>query len=248
MGSPPGEVGRVDQDEAQHHQRISHGFAISSKEITIEEYGRFVKDIPRYATDHGNEVVRSQKQPELSVTWFDAAAYCNWLSLREGLTEKDCCYEPNSQGIYDEGMKIKQDYTKLRGYRLPTDDEWEYACRAGSATPYYFGYSTGILGRYAGFYSTSYALFLPVGQRIPNDLGLFDIIGNAREWVQDKYISQHIPTELASSAEEIIPGNDHRILRGGSSLHDETSLRSAYRKHNPPSDEDNGFRIARTAP
>ena len=108
-------------------------------------------------------------------SWYNAAAYCNWLSRQEGLPE---CYEPNPDGEYATGMKIKPDALRLGGYRLPTEAEWEYACRAGAGTSRFYGASPELLGRYAWYNANSQEQAWPCGSLQPNELGLFDMLGN----------------------------------------------------------------------
>ena len=68
--------------------------------------------------------------PVNMVTWYEAVAYCNWLSEHEGIPKEEWCYLPSSSGKYEAGMKMASNYLQRTGYRLPTDAEWEYACRA----------------------------------------------------------------------------------------------------------------------
>ncbi len=120
-----------------------------------------------------------------SVTWYDAAAYCNWLSEQEGIPEEQWVYEPNDQGQYADGMKIKDNAVELSGYRLPTEAEWEFACRAGSSGSYGFGESVPLLERYAQYIVNSSGRSHSVESLLPNTVGLFDMHGNLWEWTQN---------------------------------------------------------------
>src|SRR5262249_51913639 len=123
--------------------------------------------------------------PVIGVIWYEAAAYCNWLSKKEGLPESEWCYVPKKGGNYEEGMKLAPNYLQRTGYRLPTEAEWEYANRAGAVTSRYYGESDELLGNYAWYFLNSNERTWPVGSKKPNDLGLFDMHGNLFSWCND---------------------------------------------------------------
>ena len=118
------------------------------------------------------------------MTWHRACEYCNWLSKQEGIPENQWCYKT----VKGKGTVIPQpDYLKRTGYRLPTDVEWEYACRAGTATAFSWGNDPQSFLRFDFAIPNSQGHLWPVGTLSPNRIGLFDVHGNAAEWVQDRY-------------------------------------------------------------
>ncbi|MGE3776747.1 MAG: protein kinase, partial [Pirellulaceae bacterium] len=140
MGSPAGELTR-DADEKLQRVHLRRSFSIASKETTVEQFQRFVRDQTRAVTGRPVSEGLSPLAPQTHVSWYEAAAYCNWLSAQDGIPPAQWCYLPNGDGAYGAGMQIAANFEDLRGYRLPTEVEWEYACRAGAATPWYFGRS-----------------------------------------------------------------------------------------------------------
>jgi formylglycine-generating enzyme required for sulfatase activity len=116
------------------------------------------------------------------LNYFDAAAFCNWLSAREKIPADQWCYLP---GDVKGTLTLAPDYWSRRGYRLPTVQEWEYAARAGTTTERYLGQSDAHLGDYAWYRENTHYHPEPVGVLRPNDFGLFDVLGNVMEWCHD---------------------------------------------------------------
>jgi formylglycine-generating enzyme required for sulfatase activity len=186
--------------------------------------------------------------------WYTAAAYCNWLSERDGLTKDRWCYLPAKSGDYAEGMTVPSDLLQRSGYRLPTEAEWEYACRAGAMTSRYYGLSINLLGRYAWYQANSRAHAWSGGNLLPNDLGLFDMLGNVCEWCQDRAdtpgpSTRGVHNDIINMFESV-SDKEARHLRGGSFADPGAYVRSAVRLWNLSSLRGfiYGFRPARTYP
>jgi formylglycine-generating enzyme required for sulfatase activity len=226
------------EGEERHRQRIGRSFAIASKIVTVDQFLRFRKD-HAYFQDYAP----TSDCPMNMVSWYDAAAYCNWLSEGEGIPKGEWCYLPNKEGKYADGMRTAPDYLLRTGYRLPTDAEWEYACRAGAETGYSFGEPADLLSKYAWHGANSLAKSHPVGSLKSNDMGLFDMHGNVWEWCQDVYEHKGDGEDT-----EDIRDRNSRVLRGGSFLERAPFARSGILKNNVPTYHyvDSGFRPART--
>ena len=187
------------------------------------------------------------------MTWYEAAQYCNWLSKQEGISDEQWCYEPNEKGEYGPGMKAKDNYLELSGYRLPTEAEWEFACRAGTVTSRYYGLSDTLLGQYARYQANGQDQTWPVGRLKPNDFGLFDMLGNVWGWCDVPYTDYVAnPREVSEDLGSTEPVTDagFRVLRGGAFHNQPELVRSAYRFYIQPTvrSDDFGFRPARTYP
>jgi formylglycine-generating enzyme required for sulfatase activity len=246
MGSPPTELGRGDR-ERRHRRRIGRTLAIAAKPVTVEEFLKF-----REGFDYIKPHSPTENCPMNSTTWYDAAAYCNWLSQQEGIDKDQWCYEPNPDGQYAEGMKLKSNYLSLMGYRLPTEAEMEYACRAGALTSRYYGESEGMLEKYAWFRDNSRDHSWPVGSLKPNDLGLFDMHGNVMIWCQEKFKPYPASQsgEAADDTEDtlVVTNLDNRAYRSGCFTYQAVDVRSATRNWATPMNtfSNMGIRPART--
>jgi formylglycine-generating enzyme required for sulfatase activity len=260
MGSPVTEAGREGgpegKFETQHKKKIGRSFAIGAKEVTVGQFRAFYKTVYHSEFADSKQYSPTDDCPVNTVTWYLAAQYCNWLSDQERIDKNQWCYEPNDQGQYAEGMKLSPDYLALTGYRLPSEAEWEYACRAGALTSRYYGESEELLGKYAWYAKNSLDRgMLPgvAGQRgvrgdslKPNDLGLFDMLGNALEWCQESF--QDYVGEEDKEDKRNITDPLSRVLRGGSFHSQASVVRCANRVWTAPTNRgpDVGFRPART--
>jgi formylglycine-generating enzyme required for sulfatase activity len=217
MGSTAEEAGRDPDEGPQTKVRITQGFWMAKYEVTQTEYQRVIGLNPSHATGEPT-------RPVEYVNWFDAIAYCakvNELAAAAGTLPK------------------------AYAYRLPTEAEWEYACRAGSTTRFCYGddRSDVNLGDYAWFARNSESATHPVGAKKPNSWGLCDMHGNVWEWCLDRWEGA-LPGGVITNTPVSAKGG-LRTARGGSWLYEGKSCRSANRDDYSPFNRcsDVGFRV-----
>jgi formylglycine-generating enzyme required for sulfatase activity len=217
MGSPVDEAKREDVEGPQHRVQITQAFYMGVYEVTQAEYQRVMKRNPSFYshTGGGKSWVRgldTDRFPVESVSWQDATAFCAALSA------------------------LPEEANAGRKYRLPTEAEWEYACRAGTTSPFHYGsslsssqanfkgsipYGVAAKGRFIGHPT-------PVGSYQPNAFGLFDMHGNVWEWCQDWYGPDYYASSPADDPRGPTSGSRH-VMRGGGWGVSAMLCRSAHR-------------------
>jgi formylglycine-generating enzyme required for sulfatase activity len=228
MGSKRGK-----EDAATVHKLSVDAFLMDKYEVTQAEYEK--QGLPNPSHFKGPDL------PVEQITWPQAAYYCNQRSQAEGLTP---CYNEQTSAC---------DFN-ADGYRLPTEAEWEYACRAGSTTDYSFGNDAGRLADFAWFADNSAKKTHPVGKKKPNRWGLFDMHGNVAEWCNDVYDAAYYTATPPANPHGPADGKQY-VLRGGSWNSPPEILRSFHRVGEVAGFSDAclardaiGFRCVRKAP
>lgn len=209
---PGGKIELRDDRTTQKWTVDINPFLLAKFPVTQELYFHVTNEEP--------STIKGNRHPVESVTWKDAVSFCNKLSIQSGLNP---CYE-----IKEEKEEITFDIT-ANGFRLPTEAEWEYACKAGTA-----GIRYGDINSVAWFKDNSSMTTHIVGQKEPNAWGLYDMLGNVWEWCSDIY-------------DETVYGS-YRIFRGGGWADEERSVMATTRRRSHPLKfkiDDLGFRIAR---
>ena len=242
MGSHESDEYLRNNESPQHKVVIPHNLFVGVYPVTQQQFQELMEYNPSVAAEEA-------ERPVDGVTWYSALEFCNKMSEAESL-----------QPYYDlkavrrrttgaiEGAKV----TVLGGdgYRLPTEAEWEYACRAGSVSPWCFGDHVLDVGNYAWYYDNSTMETHPVGLRKPNPWGLYDMHGNVMEWCYDWYNEMYY--QQCAEEEENPTGPTEgvsKVLRGGAWQFGAEATRCAYRNSSAPETIAGviGFRICRNA-
>ncbi|MCS6935212.1 MAG: formylglycine-generating enzyme family protein [Chitinophagales bacterium] len=224
----------VEPHESPAHEVTLKPFIIGKTEVTFEEYDKYL--LATRQDTAGKSLWGRGKQPAITVSWLDAVAYCNWLSEREGLSK---CY-------IIKGDKVTWVDT-AKGYRLPTEAEWEFAARGGNKSKNTLYAGSKDLNEVAWYKGNSGERTHPVASKKPNELGLYDMNGNVWEWVWDVYdwnYYKYSPADNPRGPDE----GPYRVMRGGAFYNDERYVRVSTRQNAYVVFKQNsvGFRVARS--
>ena len=220
MGSPGGEEGGYEDERPQHRVVVRSAFRIAAVPVTVTQYAAFD---PEHRSYHQGKVPEDRigSHPVEQVSWYAACAFCRWLSSH---------------------------LDGAQSARLPAEEEWEYACRAGTDTRYWKGDGGADLAETDWYLANSDRRTHRVGRKPANPWGLYDVHGNVWEWTSspwtDNYSGREGGIDPAAAAAQPLPGG-LRVYRGGSFLDGAGFARSACRSGNQPQNawQSHGFRV-----
>jgi sulfatase modifying factor 1 len=214
-------------EKPQHTVKISRPFYLGIYEVTQREYSQLIDSNP-------SKFRGSDSLPVEQVSWFDAVNFCNKLSEREG---RKPYYRMDGKTLRVLGGN---------GFRLPTEAEWEYSCRAGTKTPFPLRLGDTDMQKYAWFDKNSGGKTHPVGKKKPNGFGLYDMIGNVSEWCGDWFAVDYYEKSPGTDPTGPRGETELRVIRGDDWSTDVVLLQSAHRNRSRPTDryESIGFRVA----
>ncbi len=218
LGSPKTESNRREDEGPQRNLTIE-AFWMGAFEVTHDQLNVYLHDAGISQNVVADAVTRPSPQyvdlswgmgkqggfPANSMSQKTALMFCRWLYEKTG-----------------------------HFYRLPSEVEWEYACRAGTTTAYFFGHDAADLEQYAWFTGNSGNVYHPTGLKKPNPWGLYDMLGNVMEWTLDHYLPESYEREELVLVPKAVKGTYPKVLRGGSFEEGAADLRSASRFHSDP--------------
>jgi formylglycine-generating enzyme required for sulfatase activity len=250
MGSPASEPGRFDTEGPQHAV-IIRPFAIGKYDVTIEQFSIFLRETgyqpapcdrylhmtwssPGHGLAYPPFVTLPPSWPAICLNWTDAKAYINWLNNR---------------------VRVQTGHVRAGPYRLPSEAEWEYAARAGTTTARWWGDALGVENANCNGCGEKWSgrELAPVGTFGPNQFGLYDVLGNVWQWVEDCWHENYIGAP-ANGSPWLSGDCTRRVLRGGAWSTLPAFIRSASRTHGDVNGTDFDysayatFRVARTLP
>ena len=218
---------------------LAYHFFIGRYPVTCLEYSRFCRETG--AEEPEGEYFPHSRKPVVYVSWFDAIAYCNWLSEKEGLPP---AYDRFGNLLDAVGSRTS-DIARVAGYRLPTEAEWEYAARGGQKSKGYVFAGSNVVDEVAWYDGNSNSTTHEVGLKSPNEIGIYDMSGNVWEWCSDSSDSYCDGLEINPYGET----DGLKVLRGGSIREDARSVTVTARERAEGlyTNFAASFRIAKTA-